>query len=91
MSTGATETFHFFSSEVKSGKFAGNDDAFMDDDTMDSVGGSSNASAQPTSNLIAPDNLKRMNVVRFVDEGMKSSVNNLTPVRGRAAIRARRR
>lgn len=54
----------------------------MDDDTMDSIGGSSSASTQPTSNLIAPDNLKRMNVVRFVDEGMKSSVNNLTPTLG---------
>jgi len=69
--------------EVKAGKFAGNDDEYMDEDTMDSTGGSSSASTQPTSNLIAPDNLKRINVVRFVDEGIKSSVNNLAPTLGK--------
>jgi len=70
--------------EVKAGKFAGNEDEYMDEDTMDSTGGSSSASTQPTSNLIAPDNLKRINVVRFVDEGIKSSVNNLAPTLGKA-------
>lgn len=69
--------------EVKTGKFADEDD--LDEESMDSLAGVCGPSiVQPTSNLIAPDNLKRANVVRFLDEGTKSSVNNISSGLGKS-------